>query len=225
MTNLLDVLSQALEAESPREMYDLVREAHAALVQATERRGDAPAGWLWVETATPGEVRMMRQGSGWPTLMLRGDQLTVLSGTVQEFTISTHALEALLGSAPPEPVPPLPPEILDGLSPGIRDLVVDLRAAGFNTCDSGDGSNYEDGMECAVPFRMIAIVVSIERLASETARLAEWCRARPLDWPAYQIEGSWNPAESTPLILLTEASDEALDDVERITGRRPTGMF
>ncbi len=124
-----------------------------------------------------------------------------------------------------EPVHPLSPEILEGISPGVRQLIVDLRAAGFDTCDSGDGSNFENGMACAVPVRMVAIVVSKEELIPETERLAQWCQDYPLDWPAYQIEGSWNPAEVTPMILITEASQETLDEIEAIVGHRPSGMF
>ena len=38
------------------------------------------------------------------------------------------------------------------ISPGIRDLVREINEVhGIQTCDSGDGSNYRAGMECALP--------------------------------------------------------------------------
>lgn len=43
------------------------------------------------------------------------------------------------------------------ISPGIRELVRKLNEAGFVTTDSGDGSNYENGMECAIPFPNVHI--------------------------------------------------------------------
>ena len=44
----------------------------------------------------------------------------------------------------------------DEISPGVRDLVRELNEVhGFVTCDSGDGSNYEDGMTCAYPDRNV----------------------------------------------------------------------
>jgi hypothetical protein len=44
---------------------------------------------------------------------------------------------------------------VDELDPGIRDLVVYLRARGWNTIDSGDGSK-AGTMECALPYRHVA---------------------------------------------------------------------
>ncbi len=38
------------------------------------------------------------------------------------------------------------------ISPGVRDLVREINEVhGIKTCDSGDGSNYKEGMECALP--------------------------------------------------------------------------
>lgn len=43
------------------------------------------------------------------------------------------------------------PEELAEVSPGVRELVRRLNECGFTTCDSGDGSNFAAGMECADP--------------------------------------------------------------------------
>lgn len=68
---------------------------------------------------------------------------------------------------------PLDQDEVDKLSPGIRNAVLWMRKNGFETTDSGDGSNYGQGMECAVPYPMIAIVVSKADLLDEADRLAE----------------------------------------------------
>ena len=42
------------------------------------------------------------------------------------------------------------------ISPGVRDLVREINEdLGFETCDSGDGSNFEAGMSCAIPVRHV----------------------------------------------------------------------
>lgn len=115
-------------------------------------------------------------------------------------------------------------EQVSHLSPGIRDLVLALRAAGFNTTDSGDGSNHEQGMACAVPFRMVAITCHPADLASTADRLAVWLQDNPLDWPVYRVEATYNPLDGVGAILLHEQDDEFCDYVESITGERPSGL-
>lgn len=122
-------------------------------------------------------------------------------------------------------IPPLTQDEIDGLSPGVRDLVVDMREAGFYTTDSGDGSNYAAGMECAVPFKMVAVLCGPLELAQTADRLASWLIDRGLDWPAWRVEASYNPGDGTAIVLLSESSDEQLDRVEAITGVRPRGMW
>lgn len=45
----------------------------------------------------------------------------------------------------------------DELSPGIRHLVRALNEHGFETTDSGDGTNFKEGMECSVPYPMVVV--------------------------------------------------------------------
>lgn len=47
----------------------------------------------------------------------------------------------------------------DDVSPGVRHLVDLLNAAGYETTDSGDGSNHAAGMGCALPYRHVFGVV------------------------------------------------------------------
>lgn len=131
----------------------------------------------------------------------------------------------LLSQTPQGIVDPLDDEEVEALSPRIRDLVVALRAAGFETTDSGDGTNLENGMGGALAIRHVAIHGDFRTLFAETQRLAAWCMANELDWPAYRIECSWSPTERSPMIMLTESSEQELDDVEAAVGWRPSGLY
>ena len=48
-------------------------------------------------------------------------------------------------------------DVIDNLSPGIRGAVLWLRQRGWETTDSGDGTNYKEGMGCAPPCPMVSI--------------------------------------------------------------------
>lgn len=48
------------------------------------------------------------------------------------------------------------------LSPGIRKLVKLLHTWGYETTDSGDGTNHKEGMGCALPYPMVAIKLGEE---------------------------------------------------------------
>lgn len=47
----------------------------------------------------------------------------------------------------------------DEIPEGVRPLVKLLNDFGYETTDSGDGSNYENGMECAIPERHVFGVI------------------------------------------------------------------
>lgn len=121
-------------------------------------------------------------------------------------------------------VKPLTEDELRSLSPEIRDLVVALRDADFNTVDSGDGSNLAQGMSCALPFKMVAIQVEREELCDEADRLAEWFASGNPGWEAYQIQASYTPG-SAAIIILAEVGGEALDEIEEAIGHRPSGLI
>jgi len=71
--------------------------------------------------------------------------------------------------------PPKSEEFYESLSPGIRKLVRKLNEWGFDTTDSGDGTNYKEGMECAVPYPMVVILLDREKRDpfEETDRLTK----------------------------------------------------
>lgn len=104
--------------------------------------------------------------------------------------------------------PFVPPADLD---PGIRDLVIALNAAGFETTDSGDGkSKFVSAApgEEIIPFPHVAIVVNKRRLVKESDRLRKWLRASRM--PANQqgmaghwyIEASYDPFVEDGMIFL-----------------------
>jgi hypothetical protein len=66
----------------------------------------APEGWTWVETATPGEIRLMRLGTGWPTLCLLNGDLNVIHPREQTTNIPRAVLEALFNRAQDHGQPP-----------------------------------------------------------------------------------------------------------------------
>jgi hypothetical protein len=70
------------------------------------------------------------------------------------------------------------------LSPGVRNLVLALRERGIMTQDSGDGSNFAEGMSCALPYPHVAIVCPAET-AEKVAEAAREVASRPglIDWP------------------------------------------
>jgi hypothetical protein len=105
-----------------------------------------------------------------------------------------------------------------GLSSGIRSLVVWLDRQGFNTTDSGDGSNHAAGMEGAMPCPMVAITTEPHRLVADAQLLFRMLREQGVDfnhacrgmtcdppeeanWP--QIQASFDPADGSGIILLT----------------------
>lgn len=79
---------------------------------------------------------------------------------------------------------PLSEETKAGLSPGIANLVRGLKAAGFHTSDSGDGTNYGEGMECALSYRHVFISLAPwQDLTAEAERVRRF-----LAWMEYDDE-------------------------------------
>lgn len=100
-------------------------------------------------------------------------------------------VEAFLERGAVPPVAPLPPEVLQGLDPGVRDLVVRLREAGHETTDSGDGLNEGEG---ALPFPHVAVRARSDRPLMEARRMA---KSIPAGWT---VEVSVAPGEATLLV-------------------------
>ena len=100
-------------------------------------------------------------------------------------------------------------EVVDGLSPGIRSAVLWLNLMGFHTVDSGDGSNYANGMEGAMEIPMIAIRSRHNHLIDESKHLSDVLRKNlppaAMDMPnGVQVEGTYWPESGASIILITE---------------------
>jgi len=104
-------------------------------------------------------------------------------------------------------------KIMEELSPGIKDFVVWLNDNGFDTIDSGDGSNHEDGMECAVEFPMVAIqVMDKNKLISEADRLIELIdKLDKPDTNRVVIEASYLQGNMCMIVVLDPEDTGALD--------------
>lgn len=81
------------------------------------------------------------------------------------------------------------------LNPGIRDIVRELREVhGMQTTDSGDGTNFANGMEGAIEERHVYIQVTVDTFFSEGRRLKGL-------YPEAHIEATWWPASDTAMLL------------------------
>lgn len=113
------------------------------------------------------------------------------------------------------PVPPLSPEAIAALNPGIRATVQWLREKGFNTCDSGDGQTHDHACDLPVPF--VHIRVHPHYMTAEAIRLMallESCHGidfnnapHPQDDPEAasrypHIEASYSPVDGVAIISL-----------------------
>ena len=112
----------------------------------------------------------------------------------------------------------IPPIDLNELAPGIRKTVDLLRRAGFDTCDSGDGSAYPS-MECALPFAMVAIKSTPERMLGDTQALYALLKQNtlPSAWTPSEeydeipsVEGSYSPMTETAILVVLGIADKDL---------------
>jgi hypothetical protein len=85
---------------------------------------------------------------------------------------------------------------ISDLDPGIRDLVLRLRDAGFQTTDSGDGaSKFEgDAMGCAEEYPHVHMQTTPDSLLSEAHRLHE------LFGDQGSIQATYDPANKVAVL-------------------------
>ena len=89
----------------------------------------------------------------------------------------------------------LPPIDYADISPGVRDLVRELREIhGLNTTDSGDGSHHDNGMYCAIADRHVFIQLPVAEMIECTEFLAD-------KYPDAKVECSWSPGEEAFVLL------------------------
>ncbi len=109
-------------------------------------------------------------------------------------------------------------ETLESISPGVRKLVVWLNDQGFKTTDSGDGTNYKEGMSCALPFPMVAIECADAYSAIGQATklhllVSEMGVCFGEGDPPKSLDMSWSPVDAASVIVLTNITDADLVDL------------
>ena len=114
---------------------------------------------------------------------------------------------------------------MNEISPGVRKLVAWLNKKGFHTTDSGDGSNFKAGMECAVEFPMVAMVSTPVALISDANYLVALLKTvgvnlrkiGPLQYGNEDtdvipcVQATCDPVDMTAIIMLTNVTDEDLE--------------
>lgn len=89
------------------------------------------------------------------------------------------------------------------ISPGVRDLVMWLRSLGYDTIDSGDGSNHDAGMGCALPYKHVFVrIPDKETLTWWADRFHSFILAGT-EYAHYRVEATYSPGEPA-IILLSE---------------------
>lgn len=101
------------------------------------------------------------------------------------------------------------------ISPGVRDLVLWLNKEGYETTDSGDGTHHGEGMECAVPFPMIAIKAGKYEVRWRCDFLYEELSGRGVKFGSGpddpRIDGNYNPVTGAGVIVLSNILSKDVD--------------
>jgi len=91
------------------------------------------------------------------------------------------------------------------ISEGVRDLVITLNNAGFETTDSGDGTNFKNGMEHALPYRHVFGVLRDGKDTDDIRACAEeihsviWVK-----YPSAMVEISYTLGGSTIFMVFPD---------------------
>ena len=115
--------------------------------------------------------------------------------------------------------------VIDDLCPGISSLVVWLNRKGFETVDSGDGSNFENGMEGALEYPMVAILTRRGNMVEDADDLcsmlvesgADVVYSNDPDCPVNRrptqpvIEATYSPTDGVAVIMIHHITGDFLD--------------
>lgn len=92
-------------------------------------------------------------------------------------------------------------DFIDEVAPTLQGAVRFLWAVGYITTDSGDGTNFENGMECALPYDHIFIELTRpETLVDHCGYLRSLMDNH--NCPDIDVEGSYNPTSGISIIGL-----------------------
>lgn len=103
---------------------------------------------------------------------------------------------------------------IDTLNPGIRRVVIRLRAAGFDTCDSGDGVTHEHA--CDRDHAYVVMLVPQELLVSLAQQLWSLVRSWGVAVQAQNADGlpmmqaSYDPGNDMAVLDLMNVDDGLL---------------
>ena len=102
------------------------------------------------------------------------------------------------------------------INPGIRKTVAWLNENGFETCDSGDGSEHD--FECDRAFAYVVIASTPAKLAEDADRLLALLRTKitveilQMDSPedAVNVNATYDPADGFAMLDVTGVTDAKL---------------
>ena len=82
------------------------------------------------------------------------------------------------------------------IAAGVRKLVADLNKRGYETTDSGDGTNHKEGMECALPYRHVFGYVPDKK------EMVEFADHLQNLYPEAHIEVNYSPGDGTSMFMV-----------------------
>lgn len=178
---------EALQEAYARDTRNLAQQRNLAFSErdGAEERG-VVAGIAWERERPESEIRELH---GPMVAKILSKMRPTLSGEVQPVV-----------DVDPAPRAPIDPSTLD---PGIRDVVVALRAMGFETTDSGDGSKPPGERVMDDPH--VFIRVAPESIVSEARRLR--ARAPHLPYRYVKVEASYDPDNGIAVLALIYRDD------------------
>jgi hypothetical protein len=97
---------------------------------------------------------------------------------------------------------PLDLRTFGSLDPGIRDIVAHLRAAGFETTDSGDGKTKDPSDPEVLPFAHVAIQSRPNLLFTDAEAAHAFLGAASVP-PGFKVEATYDPEDKTAMLLIT----------------------
>lgn len=89
---------------------------------------------------------------------------------------------------------------LEDLCPGIRACVAYLNKVGFETTDSGDGSHFAAGMECAWEEPMVVIQATEHTMVGLSRQLHRLVHDKQ-NLAGIQIEATYSPVDGVASVI------------------------
>lgn len=91
---------------------------------------------------------------------------------------------------------------LNKLNPGIKNAVSFFRHRGYETTDSGDGTNFNNGMEGSLPYDHVAITVQNSILIEAATHIQDLLLRNQCN--NVLVEATYFPKEKISVILISD---------------------